>query len=78
MPPPCFDRIDLRRGLSVVLGCFILFGAPTIVKGLRGVGNGAISETHDADVPRSSYNSLHCNRSPTLLPIIMPPMQGRR
>ncbi|MBB4642585.1 TrbC/VirB2 family protein [Rhizorhapis suberifaciens] len=37
-------RIDLRRGLTVVLGCFILFGAPTIAKGLRGFGNGAVDE----------------------------------
>ena len=28
-------RIDLRRGLSVVLGCFLLFGARGIVDGLR-------------------------------------------
>ncbi|MEC7796870.1 MAG: TrbC/VirB2 family protein [Pseudomonadota bacterium] len=28
-------RLDLRRGLRIVLGCFILFGAPTIALGLR-------------------------------------------
>lgn len=31
-------RIDVRRGLAVVLGCFILFGAPIIVGGLQGMG----------------------------------------
>jgi type IV secretion system protein VirB2 len=40
-------RIDLRRGLTVALGCFILFGAPTIARGLRGVGDGAASESFD-------------------------------
>ena len=28
-------RIDIRRGLSVVLGCFLLFGARGMVEGLR-------------------------------------------
>ncbi|MET0372649.1 MAG: TrbC/VirB2 family protein [Rhizorhabdus sp.] len=28
-------RLPLRRGVSVVLGCFVLFGAPTIADGLR-------------------------------------------
>lgn len=27
-------RIDLRRGATIVIGCFILFGAPTIAAGL--------------------------------------------
>lgn len=27
-------RIDLRKGLTVVVGCFILFGAPAIAAGL--------------------------------------------
>jgi type IV secretory pathway VirB2 component (pilin) len=29
-------RIDVRRGGTIILGCFILFGASTIAKGLRG------------------------------------------
>ena len=28
-------RVDLRRGLTVILGCFILFGASSIVAGLQ-------------------------------------------
>ena len=28
-------RIDLRRGLCVILGCFLLFGARGIAEGLR-------------------------------------------
>ncbi len=30
-------RIDIRRGLSVFLGCFLLFGARGIAEGLRSV-----------------------------------------
>jgi type IV secretion system protein VirB2 len=28
-------RLDIRRGLTVVLGCFLLFGATSIVAGIR-------------------------------------------
>jgi len=30
-------RIDWRRGATVIAGCFLLFGASSIVAGLRGV-----------------------------------------
>jgi type IV secretory pathway VirB2 component (pilin) len=30
-------RIDWRRGVSVVLGCFIIFGAPVIATGILGI-----------------------------------------
>ena len=33
-------RIDLRRGASVILGCFILFGASTIASGISSVASG--------------------------------------
>jgi hypothetical protein len=33
-------RIDWRRGLQVVLGCFLLFGAPLLVRELAGVVRG--------------------------------------
>lgn len=29
-------RVNVRRGLTVILGCFILFGARAIAQGLRG------------------------------------------
>lgn len=29
-------RVNVRRGLTVILGCFILFGAGAIAHGLRG------------------------------------------
>jgi type IV secretory pathway VirB2 component (pilin) len=33
-------RIDLRRGASVVVGCFVLFGASAIAAGIRSVASG--------------------------------------
>ena len=33
-------RIEWRRGLTVVIGCFIIFGAVSIVAGIRSVAGG--------------------------------------
>ena len=33
-------RIDWRRGAAVIIGCFIIFGAATIVAGIRSVATG--------------------------------------
>lgn len=33
-------RIDVRRGVQVVFGCFIVFGASTIANGISGVISG--------------------------------------
>ena len=35
-------RIDWRRGAVVILGCFILFGAASIVAGIRSVASSGI------------------------------------
>jgi type IV secretion system protein VirB2 len=35
-------RIDIRRGLSVLLGCFLLFGARGIAEGLRSASNSSV------------------------------------
>jgi type IV secretory pathway VirB2 component (pilin) len=32
-------RIDVRRGAMVIVGCFMLFGAPAIAEGLLGSAN---------------------------------------
>lgn len=37
-------RIDLRRGASAVLGCFILFGAPAIVAAFSDLARSEASE----------------------------------
>lgn len=33
-------RIEWRRGLTVIVGCFIIFGAVAIVAGIRSVASG--------------------------------------
>jgi type IV secretory pathway VirB2 component (pilin) len=33
-------RIEWKRGLTVVVGCFIIFGAAAIVAGIRSVASG--------------------------------------
>lgn len=34
-------RIEWRRGLTVIIGCFIIFGAAAIVAGIRAAATGA-------------------------------------
>ncbi len=42
-------RTDIRRGATVILGCFLLFGAPVIAAGLyamlSGTAGGSVPET---------------------------------
>ncbi|MBS0362693.1 MAG: TrbC/VIRB2 family protein [Proteobacteria bacterium] len=33
-------RMDWRRGLTVIIGCFIIFGAASIVAGIRSAAGG--------------------------------------
>jgi type IV secretory pathway VirB2 component (pilin) len=33
-------RIDWRRGATVIIGCFIVFGAAAIVAGIRSISSG--------------------------------------
>lgn len=35
-------RIDWRRGATVILGCFVVFGAAAIVAGIRSVSGGGL------------------------------------
>ncbi len=46
-------RIDWRRGLQVLLGLFILFGAPTMVRELMGAvrGGGGVERAGPAPAP---------------------------
>ena len=51
-----WGRIDLRRGTSVLIGCFILFGAATIATGLRDAagfvgGDAGVSPGEQASAP---------------------------
>jgi type IV secretion system protein VirB2 len=34
-------RIDWRRGATVIIGCFVMFGAAAIVAGIRSIAAGA-------------------------------------
>lgn len=42
-------RIEIRRALTTLLGCFVLFGAPSIALGLLGLVEGAVGQ-RPADV----------------------------
>ena len=35
-------RIDWRRGAAVIVGCFIVFGAASIVAGIRSISSGGL------------------------------------
>jgi type IV secretion system protein VirB2 len=44
-------RVDARRGLTVLVGCFVLFGANSIARGLRDVADGDASVLVDVPPP---------------------------
>jgi hypothetical protein len=50
-------RINVRHGLTVVLGCFILFGARTIVAGIQSGAAGG-EEAEAASPPPSPFAAL--------------------
>lgn len=41
-------RVNIRRGITVILGCFILFGAASIANGLRGAAVGVTEQVDTA------------------------------
>ena len=65
-------RIALRHGMRVVLGCFILFGAPLIAQGLAGLARGT------AGPPPTIELSAPIQQMPTApQPVLpQPPPQG--
>ncbi|THD38420.1 MAG: hypothetical protein E7773_00730 [Sphingomonas sp.] len=55
-------RMDWRRGATVIVGCFVLFGATSIVAGLQGgVGDGIEAPT----IPISAIAPSTVRPSPT-------------
>lgn len=56
-------RISVKRGVEVILGCFILFSAPAIIAGLRG-------PTDDRVFPQAELSPLP---SPSPSPSKTPP-----
>lgn len=47
-------RVGMRRGATVIVGCFILFGAASIAHGLRGAASTVAGPTASLPVPASS------------------------
>jgi type IV secretory pathway VirB2 component (pilin) len=35
-------RLEVRRGITVILGCFVLFGAPVLAGGIRGLASAVL------------------------------------
>ena len=51
-------RVKIRRGLTVVLGCFILFGAPFIARGFRGLGGDGAATASNVEPPEATATPL--------------------
>lgn len=51
-------RVNLRRGLTVILGCFILFSAGAIAQGLRGGVALVASDTPTPPLPPQEPQTL--------------------
>jgi TrbC/VIRB2 pilin len=50
-------RMDLRRGATVLLGCFVLFGAQGIAVGLMGFSQFRVSQIAQQAPPPPNYPS---------------------
>lgn len=35
-------RLEVRRGVTVILGCFVLFGSPVLAAGIRGLASAVL------------------------------------
>ncbi len=64
-------RMDLRRGITVITGCFILFGATSIVAGLQAtmLGTGSSEITYPPPIvqvpaPRAAFGSPSARYDP--------------
>lgn len=67
-------RISVRRGATVLAGCFVLFGAPVIARGIQGM-------THDgaSDIPpraRTAIAAAPLSTLPTPQPLNYDPYAG--
>jgi type IV secretory pathway VirB2 component (pilin) len=66
-------RIDLRRGASVIVGCFILFGASTIASGISSVATGDYAPP-DAAFVVQPWVTPPPTPTPTPAPVPAPPV----
>lgn len=48
-------RVGGRRGVTVLLGCFVLFGAPVVALGFRGTVGGVEVDYADRAVPMPEF-----------------------
>lgn len=70
-------RVDVRRGAAVVLGCFVLFGAATIVGGLRASLAGAGPNSSAAAPPPAPLPAPPpVSTAPTPAPSVYDPHAG--
>jgi len=67
-------RINIRHGITVVFGCFILFGASAIVSGLRYAANGGGG--YDAPPPIVAPAPPPPRPRPTMTPVPYDPYAG--
>jgi type IV secretory pathway VirB2 component (pilin) len=45
-------RLEVRRGATVILGCFVLFGAPVLAAGIRGFASNVLPTPPVVPAPR--------------------------
>lgn len=64
-------RVDWRRGLTVVLGCFILFGAPVIGRALAG-----LASTGESAAPDLTQSEPAPPPAPSPMPPAVDPYAG--
>lgn len=71
-------RLPVRRGLTVLLGCFILFGAASIAAGLRGVATAvpAAGVTPPAPQPTAAIGLEPALVEPPVAPVSGDPYAG--
>jgi type IV secretory pathway VirB2 component (pilin) len=69
-----WGRVNLRRGATVILGCFILFGAPVLAAGIRAAVVGEASGDYPV-VARSAVPTPVAAPAPAPVPT-PPPRQA--
>lgn len=57
-------RLDLRRGITVVLGCFILFGAGGIAAAITGLGGADATPKSENPRPASPLSRTEASPHP--------------
>lgn len=66
-------RLDARRGVSVILGCFILFGAPVLAAGIRGLASTVLPSPPPRVIPPPPPMPMVRAPSPMMMPPTSPP-----